>query len=97
MFTVGFLQTLLLVVLGQVFLGVNYLREPVGTLLVMAALSLWVACLGLFIGAISKGEEGVVMWALIAMFLFAALGGAWFPLDVAGRAFSTIGHLTPAA
>ena len=97
MFTVGFLQTLLLVALGQLFLGVNYLRAPVATLLVVAALSLWVACLGLFIGAISKGEEGVVMWALIAMFLFAALGGAWFPLDVAGKAFSTIGHLTPTA
>ena len=97
MFTVGFAQTLLLVALGQLFLGVNYLREPLGTLLVMAALALWVACLGLFIGAISKAEEGVVMWALIAMFLFAALGGAWFPLDVAGQAFATIGRLTPAA
>jgi ABC-2 type transport system permease protein len=25
------------------------------------------------------------------------LGGAWFPLEGAGKAFATIGHLTPAA
>jgi ABC-2 type transport system permease protein len=31
------------------------------------------------------------------MFLFAALGGAWFPLEVAGEAFATIGHVTPTA
>ena len=42
-------------------------------------------------------EEQVITWSLIAMFLFAALGGAWFPLEVAGRTFATIGHLTPTA
>jgi len=31
------------------------------------------------------------------MFLFAALGGAWFPLDVAGRTFAALGHLMPTA
>jgi ABC-2 type transport system permease protein len=31
------------------------------------------------------------------MFVFAALGGAWFPLDVTGRTFSKIGHLLPSA
>jgi ABC-2 type transport system permease protein len=31
------------------------------------------------------------------MFIFAALGGAWFPLEVAGKAFATIGHLMPTA
>ena len=28
---------------------------------------------------------------------FAALGGAWFPLDMTGEAFAAVGHLTPAA
>jgi ABC-2 type transport system permease protein len=39
----------------------------------------------------------VIVLCLVAMFLFSALGGAWFPLDVAGKAFSTIGHLMPSA
>jgi ABC-type multidrug transport system permease subunit len=37
------------------------------------------------------------MFSLIAMFLFAALGGAWFPLEIAGQAFAAVGHLLPTA
>jgi hypothetical protein len=44
-----------------------------------------------------SAEEQVIMLSMAAMFLFSALGGAWFPLEVAGAPFSTIGHLTPAA
>jgi ABC-2 type transport system permease protein len=51
----------------------------------------------LLIGVISKGAEQVILWSLNAMFLFSALGGAWFPLEVAGETFSKIGHLSPAA
>ena len=97
MFAVVFLQTALLVAFGQWVLGVNYLREPLGTLLVALTLGLWVASMGLLIGAIAKGEDQVVLFSLIAMFLFAGLGGAWFPLESSGQAFSIIGHLTPAA
>ncbi|HLF74938.1 MAG TPA: hypothetical protein VI524_11360, partial [Anaerolineales bacterium] len=30
-------------------------------------------------------------------FVFAAMGGAWFPLEVTGKTFATIGHLMPTA
>jgi ABC-2 type transport system permease protein len=63
----------------------------------MASLSLWAASLGLLIGALAAKEEQVITWSLIAMFLFAALGGAWFPLEFAGEAFATIGHVMPTA
>jgi ABC-2 type transport system permease protein len=97
MFIVVFLQQALLVAFGQLAFGVDYMREPLAILLVMVALALWVASLGLLIGAASKGEEQVIMWALMAMFVFSAMGGAWFPLDVTGRAFAAIGHLMPTA
>ncbi len=97
MFAVVFLQSFLLVALGQFAFGVDYLREPLGTLLMMAALGLWVTSLGLLIGALARGEEQVVIFSLIAMFLFAALGGAWFPLEIAGKAFATVGHVMPTA
>jgi ABC-2 type transport system permease protein len=96
-FGVVFLQTALLIAFGQWFLGVNYLREPLGTLVVAIALGLWVSSMGLLIGAVAKGEEQVVLFSLIAMFALSALGGAWFPLEGAGQAFATVGHLTPAA
>jgi ABC-2 type transport system permease protein len=63
----------------------------------MVALALWAACLGLLIGAIARKEDQVIVLCLVAMFLFSAMGGAWFPLDIAGEAFSAVGHLLPSA
>jgi ABC-2 type transport system permease protein len=97
MFSLVLLQSLMLVVFGQLVLKVDYLRQPVGIFLVVVGLGLWVAAMGLLIGVIAKGDEQVVLYSMVAMFVFAALGGAWFPLESAGRAFAAIGHLTPAA
>ena len=97
MFLIVFLQEALLVLIGQFVFKVNYLREPFGTLLVMLALALWASSLGLLVGALARKEESVILLSLIAMFFFAALGGAWFPLEITGKAFSAIGHLTPTA
>ncbi len=97
MFLVVFGQQFLLVVFGQIILKVDYLREPFAILLVMVSLSLWVASLGMMIGALAKTEDQVTLWSLITMFLFSALGGTWFSLEFAGKAFATAGHFTPTA
>jgi ABC-2 type transport system permease protein len=97
MFLVIFTQQLILVVVGQIVFGVDYLRQPLAILLMITVLSLWAASLGLLISAISRKEDQVITLSLIAMFIFAALGGAWFPLEVAGKAFAALGHLMPTA
>lgn len=97
MFVVVLAQEALLVILGQFAFKVDYARELVGTLVMMVTLALWSASLGLLIGASSKQEEHVVMLSLVAMFAFSALGGAWFPLEIAGKTFAAIGHVTPTA
>jgi ABC-2 type transport system permease protein len=97
MFLVIFAQQLILVILGQFIFGVDYLRQPAAVLLMITILALWAASLGLLISAISRKEDQVITLSLIAMFVFAAMGGAWFPLEVAGKAFSAIGHLMPTA
>ncbi len=96
-FIVVFLQEIVLVALGQLLFGVDYLRQPLGTLLMMAALALWVACLGLLVGVISRTAELVILFSVVGSLVLAALGGAWFPLEIAGETFSSIGHLSPAA
>jgi ABC-2 type transport system permease protein len=96
-FAISFIQQLLLVVFGQLVLQVNYFREPLGALLVMTAVALWAAGLGLLIGVVARSEERVILLAMVAMFLFSALGGAWFPLEGAGQAFTVVGRLTPTA
>ena len=96
-FVMVFCQELILVTLGQFVFGVDYLREPGAILLMMVVLALWSASLGLLIGALARREDQVIVLCLVAMFIFSALGGAWFPLDVAGKAFATIGHTLPSA
>jgi ABC-type multidrug transport system permease subunit len=97
MFLVVFFQQVLLIAVGQIFFQVTYLQQPLATLLLMVALSLWVCSLGLLISAWAKSEERVILASLIAMFVFAIFGGAWFPLELAGKAFIAIGHAAPTA
>jgi ABC-2 type transport system permease protein len=97
MFVVFFAQQTLLVLFGQFVLKVDYLRQPLAVLCIMVALSLWVASLGLLISSLVKREDQVTLWGMLAMFLFSALGGAWFSLEMVGGAFAFIGKLTPGA
>jgi ABC-2 type transport system permease protein len=97
MFSITFLQTAMLVIFGQLVLKVDYLREPFGILLLAASMGLWVASLGLLIGVVAKEEQQVILYSMVAMFLFSALGGAWFPLETSGGAFAAIGKIMPSA
>ena len=97
MFAITFLSTALLIVFGQWVLDVNYMREPLGALLISVTLGLWVASMGLLIGVVAKEEQQVIMYSMIAMFLFSALGGTWFPLEATGGAFAAIGRAMPSA
>jgi ABC-2 type transport system permease protein len=92
-----FAQLSLLIIFGQLFLGLNYLGEPLATLLVAVAASLFVAALGLFLGALAKNEEQVIIFSLITMFILAGLGGAWVPLEVMPAGFQEFARLTPLA
>jgi ABC-2 type transport system permease protein len=97
MFVVAAVQILLLVAVGVLAFGVPYMHDPAATLLMVVSMAIWSASLGLLIGAISKEEGQVIMYSLLAMMVLSAMGGAWFPLDVSGEAFSTIGHFLPTA
>ena len=97
MFTLTFMQMVLLVVFGQFALHVNYLREPIGILLVCIALGMWVGSMGLLIGVVARGDDQVILFSLVAMFVFSGLGGTWFPLEAAGGAYAAIGRLMPSA
>ncbi len=97
MFVMIFGQLTILAAFAQLALDVNYMREPLATLLAMGATALWTASLGLLIGALAKTDDQVTLFALIPMFVLAGLGGAWVPLEFTGKMFQTIGHLMPSA
>jgi ABC-2 type transport system permease protein len=73
------------------------LREPLGTLLVSVGLALWVAAMGMLIGVLAKDDSQVILFSLMCMFLFSAMGGTWFPLEASSGAFAVIGKLMPSA
>jgi ABC-2 type transport system permease protein len=97
MFVVAWVQILLLTAAGQLFFGVDYWGDLLALLLMSAALALWVSSLGLFISAISRQENQVVLYALGSMLILGLMGGAIFPLDITGKTFAAIGHLLPSA
>jgi ABC-2 type transport system permease protein len=97
MLTITFLQTMMLVIFGQWVLKVDYLREPLAVLMVAVTLGLWVSSMGLLIGVVAREEQQVILFSMIAMFLFSAMGGTWFPLETAGGAFAAIGKMMPSA
>ena len=97
MFAVVFIQEALLVLFGQLVLGVNYAREPFGILIVSIALGLWIAAMGLLIGVLVNNDSQVVLVSLMAMFIFSAMGGTWFMLEASSGAFAAIGRLLPSA
>ena len=95
-FTLIFVQFLILILFGQ-FLGVNYLRLPLATLLVAVVTAICIAALGLLIGVLAKSEEQAIIFSLIPMFVLSGLGGAWLPLEYTGATFQAFGHVSPVA
>lgn len=97
MFVMIFIQILVLVIFGQIFLRLDYLNAPFATLLITVTISMCVAALGLLIGALARKHEHVVVLSLIPMFVLAGLGGAWVPLEYTSDIVQAVGHISPVA
>ena len=90
-------QLTVLIIFGQLLLDLNYLGSPLATLVLILFTALFTASLGLLIGAIAKSEDQVVVFTLIPMFILAAMGGAWVPLEITPESFQTVAYFTPLA
>jgi ABC-2 type transport system permease protein len=97
MFLMILAQLTVLILFGQLLLGVEYLREPLGTLLMLLITTLWAASLGLLIGIFARTEEQIVIYTIGIMLVLSGLGGAWMPLEFTSKTFQTVGHLMPSA
>jgi ABC-2 type transport system permease protein len=97
MFVMILAQLTVLILFGQLLLGVEYLREPLGTLLMLLITTFWAASLGLLIGIFARTEEQIVIYTIGIMLVLSGLGGAWMPLEFTSKAFQTVGHLMPTA
>jgi ABC-2 type transport system permease protein len=96
MFFTIFTQIIILMVFGQLFLGLNYFGTAAG-LIMAVTISMCFAALGLLIGALAKSPENAVVFSLIPMFILSGLGGAWVPLEFTSETVQFIGHFSPVA
>lgn len=90
-------QFAILIIFGQFALHLKYFDHPLATLLVTLTSALFIAALGLLIGAVSRVEEQAIAISLICMFVLSGLGGAWVPLEQTGKVFQAIGSFSPVA
>ena len=97
MFLLTFVQQILLIGVAQIFFGVDYLRDPAALLVMMVSLSLVASTLGLLLASVLKSEQALIATTVLVSMAIAALSGAWFPLEITGEAFQTVGHLLPTA
>jgi ABC-2 type transport system permease protein len=97
MFLLTFVQQALLIAVAQLFFGVDYLRDPAALLVMMVSLSLVASTLGLLLASVLKSEQALIATTVLVSMAIAALSGAWFPLEIAGQGFQTVGHLLPTA
>ena len=75
----------------------DYLRDPAALLLMMVSLSLVASTLGLLLASVMKSEQALIATTVLVSMAVAALSGAWFPLEITGPTFQTVGHLLPTA
>jgi len=90
-----FIQFVILVIFGALFLRLYFFNAPLATLALSIASCAFVASLGLLIGILAKMPEQTAIYALIPMFIFAGLGGAWMPIDLLGETVQKVSKLTP--
>jgi ABC-type multidrug transport system permease subunit len=90
-------QFSLLIIFGQLALGLKYFAKPAATLLILLATSMCIAAMGLLIGVLAKTEEQAILFSLVPMFVLSGIGGAWVPLEITSETFQVIGHLSPVA
>lgn len=95
-FGTGLLQFAIIVVLG-VLLGVDFLNNIVGAALVIIAFTLAATALTFAIAPLMKDEFQAGTMVTFLGLPLAALGGAWWPLEVAPDFMQTIGRISPIA
>jgi ABC-2 type transport system permease protein len=95
-FTLGMFQYLLVFSVGLI-VGLDFGANPWLLLPAMAAFVLCCTALTFAIAPLLSSEMQAGAMAQILSLSFAALGGAWWPLEIVPEFMQTVAHLTPVA
>lgn len=95
MFALTFIQQIILIGAGQLLFGVDYLSAPLALLIMMIALSLVASTVGLLLASLFTSEQALIAATILVSMSLSALSGAWFPLEITGETFQSVGQLLP--
>ena len=80
-----------------VVVGQSFGRDPLALILIMLAFALCVTALSFALGSFVKDETQAAGLTNLLGISLAALGGAWWSLEVVPELMRTVGHISPVA
>ncbi|MCG2785445.1 MAG: ABC transporter permease [Anaerolineae bacterium] len=89
------LQMLLLVIFGNLVMGLQWGRDPAALALILVTSALAGAALGTTMGTFIKSEGQANGLSIMFGMVMALLGGCWYPLELFPEAARTIVHILP--
>lgn len=82
--------------IGEFFLGLAIAENLLGILLTLLVFSWVAASVGVLIGCLVQAEDKVIGLCLAIALPAAAIGGCWWPLELAPEFFRHLAHAVPA-
>ena len=95
-FTLGFIQYLVVFAVG-VLAGVHFGGDILALVLIMVSFTLATTALSFAVGSRVKSEMQAGSLTQLLVLVLAALGGAWWPLEIVPPFMRAIGHISPVA
>ncbi len=95
-FSLGMMQYLIIFAIGVV-VGQSFGRDPLALVLIMLAFALCVTALSFALGSFVRNETQAAGLTNLLGISLAALGGAWWSLEVVPEWMRTVGHISPVA
>lgn len=91
----GIVQMILLIGAGALIFKVNWGRSPSALALVVLAFGLAAVALGVLLGTFARTRSQAAGLTVMFSMLMAALGGAWWPLEVTPPIYQTVVKVLP--
>jgi ABC-type multidrug transport system permease subunit len=95
LFLLGVVQVLFFMAMGRFVFGLNLGANLPAVALVLLVFAWVAASLGVVVGSVSAAEDRVIGISILASILMAALGGCWWPLELASPTLRTIALCLP--
>ena len=91
----GLLQIALLIGFGALALGVSWGQSPAALLMVIVSFALAAVAFGMLLGTFAKTRAQAAGLTTLFSMLLAALGGAWWPLEITPQSYQTAVQVLP--